>query len=141
MTRAEKPIPTKRYRHYKGDEYLVLHIATDSETMQARVIYTDGEKTWDRVMSGRNPETGKLCGWIDPTEEGIQRYFPSEDTVSWTKDDLTLFDNLTHLSSSFDQVERIEGRVGMSSFITTHGKEKCDSMWAFLVKRDGIKER
>lgn len=135
-----RPIPTKRYRHYKGDEYLVLHIATDSETMQERVIYTDGEKTWDRLMSGTNPDTGKPCGWIDPTETGVQRYFPvlPEDTAVWGKAELTEFDRLTHEKSSHDQVVRIAGRMDMSKFVAVHGKEKCDSMWAFLVTRDGI---
>lgn len=29
----------KRYRHFKGNEYLVLHIAKHSETMEDLVVY------------------------------------------------------------------------------------------------------
>lgn len=32
-------IAGKRYRHYKGKEYLVLHIARHSETLDEMVIY------------------------------------------------------------------------------------------------------
>ena len=32
-------IKTGRYRHYKGNEYLVLHIATHSETREKMVVY------------------------------------------------------------------------------------------------------
>nr|WP_293398263.1 DUF1653 domain-containing protein [Peptoclostridium sp.] len=29
----------KKYRHFKGKEYLVMHIAKDSETLQEMVVY------------------------------------------------------------------------------------------------------
>lgn len=29
----------KKYRHFKGNEYLVLHIAKHSETMEEMVVY------------------------------------------------------------------------------------------------------
>lgn len=29
----------KKYRHYKGNEYLVLHLAKHSETMEPLVVY------------------------------------------------------------------------------------------------------
>lgn len=29
----------KKYRHYKGNEYLVLHLARHSETMELMVVY------------------------------------------------------------------------------------------------------
>lgn len=31
--------PGKRYRHFKGKEYLVLHIAKHSETLEEMVVY------------------------------------------------------------------------------------------------------
>ncbi|KPU43389.1 hypothetical protein OXPF_28300 [Oxobacter pfennigii] len=31
--------PGKKYRHFKGNEYLVLHIAKHSETMEDLVVY------------------------------------------------------------------------------------------------------
>ncbi len=34
-----KAIPGKRYRHYKGMEYTVLHIARHSETLKELVVY------------------------------------------------------------------------------------------------------
>ncbi len=33
------PAPGDHYRHFKGNEYLVLHIATHSETLEAYVVY------------------------------------------------------------------------------------------------------
>ena len=41
----------KRYRHYKGNEYEVLYIATHTETEEGLVIYRalqDPEKVWAR---------------------------------------------------------------------------------------------
>ena len=29
----------KKYRHFKGNEYLVLHLAKNSETMEPMVVY------------------------------------------------------------------------------------------------------
>lgn len=31
--------PGKKYRHFKGNEYLVLHVAKDSETLEELVVY------------------------------------------------------------------------------------------------------
>ncbi len=33
------PAPGERYRHFKGNEYLVLHIAKHSETLEDYVVY------------------------------------------------------------------------------------------------------
>lgn len=67
-----------RWQHYKGTVYTVLKITVDSETLQLRVVYVDATKLdgpeWDRVLSGRNPETGKPCGWFDPLPDGTPRY-------------------------------------------------------------------
>lgn len=35
----EMNIKKGRYRHYKGNEYRVLHIATHSETLEPMVVY------------------------------------------------------------------------------------------------------
>jgi hypothetical protein len=34
-----KIIPGKKYRHFKGNEYLVLHIAKHSETLEEFIVY------------------------------------------------------------------------------------------------------
>ena len=34
-----EPIPTGKYRHFKGNEYEVIAIATHSETMEPMVVY------------------------------------------------------------------------------------------------------
>lgn len=31
--------PGQRYRHFKGNEYEILHVATHSETLEAYVVY------------------------------------------------------------------------------------------------------
>jgi len=36
---VEPEIKPGRYRHFKGNEYIVLHIARHSETMEAMVVY------------------------------------------------------------------------------------------------------
>ena len=36
---AVKLIPLGKYRHFKGNEYRVLHIARHSETMEPMVVY------------------------------------------------------------------------------------------------------
>lgn len=36
---AVKNIPLGRYRHFKGNEYEVLHIAHNSETQEPLVVY------------------------------------------------------------------------------------------------------
>ena len=47
-------IPRGRYRHYKGNEYMVVGIAKHSETLEDMVIYRDLDgrhKTWVRPLS------------------------------------------------------------------------------------------
>ncbi|MDP1674199.1 MAG: DUF1653 domain-containing protein [Burkholderiales bacterium] len=36
---SSSPITPGRYRHYKGNEYEVVGIATHSETLEAMVVY------------------------------------------------------------------------------------------------------
>ena len=31
--------PGKKYRHFKGNEYLVMHVAKHSETLEEHVVY------------------------------------------------------------------------------------------------------
>ena len=48
-----------KYRHYKGNEYVVLCIATHSETEEEMVVYKalyGDEKVWVRPMSMWNEE-------------------------------------------------------------------------------------
>ena len=50
----ENEIKIGRYRHFKGNEYLVLHIAKHSETMESMVVYQAlyGERAiWVRSAS------------------------------------------------------------------------------------------
>lgn len=53
----------QKYRHYKGNEYVVLFLATHSETEEEMVIYKalygDG-KIWARPASMWNEEV-----WVD----------------------------------------------------------------------------
>ena len=55
----ETEIRTGRYRHFKGNEYEVLYIATHSETMEPMVVYRAlyGEHgVWVRPASMWNEE-------------------------------------------------------------------------------------
>ena len=55
----ELEIKTGRYRHFKGNEYEVLYLATNSETMETMVIYQAlyGEQgVWVRPASMWNEE-------------------------------------------------------------------------------------
>ena len=47
-------LPTGRYRHYKGNDYEVIGVATHSETHEAMVVYRPlyGEgKLWVRPLA------------------------------------------------------------------------------------------
>ena len=55
----DKPILPGRYRHFKGNEYEVLYLATHSETMEPMVVYRAlyGEGgVWVRPASMWNEE-------------------------------------------------------------------------------------
>jgi hypothetical protein len=50
----ETEIKTGRYRHFKGNEYMVLYIAKHSETLESMVVYQAlyGERgVWVRPAS------------------------------------------------------------------------------------------
>jgi len=38
-TKVETEIRIGRYRHFKGNEYMVLHVARHSETLETMVVY------------------------------------------------------------------------------------------------------
>ncbi len=46
------PVPTGRYRHYKGNEYVVIGVARHSETEEELVVY--------------RPEYGDRGLWVRP---------------------------------------------------------------------------
>lgn len=63
------------YRHYKGNEYAVVKITTDADTLQPRVVYIDEDMVeWDRQWSGTDPKTGEPSGWSDPLPDGSPRF-------------------------------------------------------------------
>ena len=41
----------KKYRHFKGNVYTILHIAKHSETLEELVIYERDNKVWARPLS------------------------------------------------------------------------------------------
>ena len=51
-------IPTGRYRHYKGNEYTVLGVATHSETEEQLVVY--------------RPEYGERQLWVRPVSMFVE---------------------------------------------------------------------
>jgi len=62
----ENEIKLGRYKHFKGNEYLVLHIAKHSETLETIVVYQAlyGERgVWVRPATMWN-ETIELDGKI-----------------------------------------------------------------------------
>jgi len=71
----EKEIKPGRYRHYKGNVYNVLFVATHSETLEPMVVYQAlyGEHgIWVRLASMWN-EAVELCGIVSNRFEKIQR--------------------------------------------------------------------
>ena len=62
-----------------------------------------------------------------------------EAEVTWTPEELREFDDLTMKLSSKRQMDRIEARLDLPKFMERVGKEKCDAMFAYLMKRDGKK--
>ena len=61
----------KKYRHFKGNEYLVLHVAKHSETLEDLVVYQAlyGERgIWVRPLEmflGEKEVDGKLVNRFD----------------------------------------------------------------------------
>lgn len=65
----------KKYRHFKGNEYLVLHLAKHSETLEEMVVYQAlyGEKgIWVRPLEmflDQREFEGKLINRFEEIEE------------------------------------------------------------------------
>ncbi|MBQ4539260.1 MAG: DUF1653 domain-containing protein [Oscillospiraceae bacterium] len=69
----EDPVKLGRYRHFKGNEYRVLYIATHSETLEPMIVYQAlyGEggiwvrplSMWDEVIE-RDGKTFKRFEYI-----------------------------------------------------------------------------
>lgn len=47
----EIPKPYEVYRHFKGDMYVIIDIATHTETGETLVIYGRENKTWARPLT------------------------------------------------------------------------------------------
>lgn len=68
-------IPLGRYRHYKGNEYQVLAVATNSETLEPMVVYQalyGDRKIWVRPASMWNEmvtKDGETCPWFTRISE------------------------------------------------------------------------
>lgn len=52
-----------RYRHYKGEEYIILHLGRDSDTLDDVVVY-QGQYSSDQF--GENPI------WVRPLSEFVE---------------------------------------------------------------------
>lgn len=56
--------------------------------------------------------------------------------TEYTKQEFEQFRHLSNKSASRDQVTRIDARLKLREFIQTHGKAKCDAMWAEITASD-----
>lgn len=62
----------KRYRHYKGGEYIVLAIAHHSETLEEMVVY---QAQYD------SPEYGSHAIWVRPRSMFEEQIIHNNETV------------------------------------------------------------
>lgn len=59
--------------------------------------------------------------------------------MRWTKEEITVFDNLVDAVGHPNGYTRIIARMEMKTFVENHGKAKCDAMFAHL-ESGGAKE-
>lgn len=62
----EYPEVNRKYRHYKGDEYLVITLAKHTETFEELVIY--------KSISFGTVYARPLSMWFDQIDSGIKRF-------------------------------------------------------------------
>lgn len=63
-------------------------------------------------------------------------------TVKFTDEELAEFDEFTQDLSSINQMVRISARTtGHQKIVEKFGKEKCDAMFAELLRRDEAKAK
>lgn len=69
----------KRYRHYKGQEYLVTAVSIETETNNLMIVYKPLYEcpiiSFSRWMHGHD-EDGNMFGWMDPLPRGGLRFTP-----------------------------------------------------------------
>lgn len=58
------------------------------------------------------------------------------ESQNWTREDFKEFERLVILGESRNQMDRIRSRTGFGTFMQTHSKEQCDSMFKALCDRD-----
>ena len=82
-------------------------------------------------------EAAKAC----EAEKAAALLASAEPQPLWTKDVIAEFDRIVNGVSSRSQLTRIDSRLVLEKFIATHGKFKCDAMFAHLeaggAKEDG----
>lgn len=60
--------------------------------------------------------------------------------TTWTPGEIAVFDRLIDESEHRNQLIRVQGRLALNRFALTHGKEKCDAMFAHLENERKQKE-
>ncbi|UVK46776.1 hypothetical protein BPNPMPFG_002484 [Mesorhizobium sp. AR07] len=61
--------------------------------------------------------------------------------ITWTQAELDTFDQITTMLASRHQMDRINARLDLKEFGSTHGNEKLEAMFAVLKQRDAHRHR
>jgi hypothetical protein len=74
------------YRHYKGNDYYVFHIAHHSETREALVVYQClyGDYSWWVRPLSMFTETVELAGEVIPRFAFV-KHISAEEAAQWNK--------------------------------------------------------
>lgn len=59
----------------------------------------------------------------------------------FTEAEFSQFERLSRQVASRDPVARLNGRISLKTFIETHGKPKCDAMWARICASEANLKR